>query len=111
MVIPRVGFHKDRTGKTHVTEDTDQRVDFSSPSMTRRASLSPSHWSLPDYHFVSYAALNHGLAFSRGRFATTGVAALGCGMRFQGCEIDADTFRQAQQRLAQERKSGRRVTS
>jgi DNA modification methylase len=41
---------------------------------------------------------------------TTGVAAIRCGMRFQGCEIDVETFQQAHQRLAQESKSGRRVT-
>jgi site-specific DNA-methyltransferase (adenine-specific) len=32
---------------------------------------------------------------------TTGVAALRCGMRLQGCEIDTETFQQAQQRLSQ----------
>jgi len=35
---------------------------------------------------------------------TTGVAALRCGMRFQGCEIDTETFQQAQQRLSQAKK-------
>jgi site-specific DNA-methyltransferase (adenine-specific) len=32
--------------------------------------------------------------------ATTGVAALRCGMRFVGCEIDAGTFKQARTRIA-----------
>jgi ParB-like chromosome segregation protein Spo0J len=34
--------------------------------------------------------------------ATSGVAALRCRMRFVGCEIDADAFRQAQARIARE---------
>jgi hypothetical protein len=38
---------------------------------------------------------------------TTGVAALRCGMRFVGCEIDAETFEQAQHRIAQERANER----
>jgi 16S rRNA G966 N2-methylase RsmD len=42
--------------------------------------------------------------------ATCGAAAIRCGMKFQGCEIDSETFQQAQQRLAQESKSGRTVT-
>jgi hypothetical protein len=42
--------------------------------------------------------------------ATTGVAALRCGMRFQGCEIDAETFEQARHRLAQERNGEPRLT-
>jgi 16S rRNA G966 N2-methylase RsmD len=32
--------------------------------------------------------------------ATTGVAALRCGMKFVGCEIDAETFKQARTRIA-----------
>ena len=36
--------------------------------------------------------------------ATCGVAALRCGMKFQGCEIDAETFQQAKGRIAEERK-------
>jgi site-specific DNA-methyltransferase (adenine-specific) len=43
--------------------------------------------------------------------ATTGVAALRCGMKFQGCEIDPRTFQQAQGRLAREQKAQCRVTS
>ena len=41
--------------------------------------------------------------------ATCGVGALRCGMRFQGCEIDPETFEQAQARIAEEtkRKNGR----
>ena len=31
---------------------------------------------------------------------TTGVAAIHCGMRFQGCEVDAETFKRAQTRIA-----------
>jgi site-specific DNA-methyltransferase (adenine-specific) len=42
---------------------------------------------------------------------TTGVAALRCGMKFVGCEIDAGTFQQSQMRLAREQKAQRRVTS
>jgi len=34
---------------------------------------------------------------------TTGVAALQCGMRFQGCEIDPETFKRAQTRIAESR--------
>jgi len=41
--------------------------------------------------------------------ATCGEAARRCGMRFQGCEIDAETFQQAQRRLAQEMKAERIV--
>src|SRR5271157_2751767 len=43
--------------------------------------------------------------------ATCGVAALHCGMRFQGCEIDAETFQHAQRRLAQEQKTPRQTKS
>jgi site-specific DNA-methyltransferase (adenine-specific) len=43
--------------------------------------------------------------------ATTGVAALRCGMKFVGCEIDAGAYQQAQERLAREQKTQRRVTS
>ena len=32
--------------------------------------------------------------------ATCGVAALRCGMRFQGCEVDEETFKRAQTRIA-----------
>jgi hypothetical protein len=32
---------------------------------------------------------------------TTGVAALQCGMKFQGCEIDSETFKRAQTRIAE----------
>lgn len=41
------------------------------------------------------------------RNATTGVAALRCGMRFVGCEIDAGAYQGAVQRLSQERRSRR----
>jgi len=34
--------------------------------------------------------------------ATTGVAALRCGMRFEGCEVDPETYRRARSRLARE---------
>ncbi len=43
--------------------------------------------------------------------STCGEAALRCGMRFQGCQIDAETFQQAQRRLAQARKAERSVKS
>ncbi len=39
--------------------------------------------------------------------ATCGVAALRCGMRFQGCEIDPEAFQRAVQRISQERRSRR----
>ena len=42
--------------------------------------------------------------------ATTGVAALRCGMPFQGCEIDPETFQQAKGRLAGEQKAHRQKT-
>ena len=42
--------------------------------------------------------------------ATCGVAAIRCGMRFQGCEIDAETFQQALWRIAQEQKAHRQTT-
>jgi DNA modification methylase len=32
---------------------------------------------------------------------TTGVAALRCGMKFAGCEIDSETFKRAQTRIAE----------
>jgi hypothetical protein len=41
--------------------------------------------------------------------STCGVAAIRCGMRFHGCEIDAETFQQAQRRVAQEMKAERSV--
>jgi hypothetical protein len=41
---------------------------------------------------------------------TSGVAALRCGMKFQGCEIDPETFNQAKVRLAQEQKAHRQTT-
>jgi hypothetical protein len=41
---------------------------------------------------------------------TTGVAALRCGMKFQGCEIDPETFQQAKGRIAQEQKAQRKTT-
>jgi hypothetical protein len=36
--------------------------------------------------------------------STCGAAALRCGMRFQGCEIDTETFQQAKGRIAEETK-------
>jgi DNA modification methylase len=36
------------------------------------------------------------------------VAALQCGMKFVGCEIDPETFQQAKGRLAQEQKAKRK---
>jgi hypothetical protein len=42
--------------------------------------------------------------------ATSGVAALRCGMKFQGCEIDPETFNQAKVRLAGEQKTHRKKT-
>jgi hypothetical protein len=41
---------------------------------------------------------------------TSGVAALRCGMKFVGCEIDPETFQQAKGRLAQEQKAHRQTT-
>ena len=41
---------------------------------------------------------------------TSGVAALRCGMKFAGCEIDPETFQQAKGRLAQEQKAHRQTT-
>ena len=43
--------------------------------------------------------------------ATCGAAALRCGMKFAGCEIDPETFQQAKGRLAEEQKAQRRVKS
>jgi site-specific DNA-methyltransferase (adenine-specific) len=43
--------------------------------------------------------------------ATCGAAAIRCGMKFVGCEINPETFRQAQMRLTREQKAQRRVTS
>jgi hypothetical protein len=43
--------------------------------------------------------------------ATCGAAAIRCGMKFQGCEIDLETFQQANARLARGYKPQRRVTS
>jgi DNA methylase/ParB-like nuclease domain len=42
--------------------------------------------------------------------ATSGAAALRCGMKFAGCEIDPETFQQAKGRLAQEQKAHRQAT-
>lgn len=40
---------------------------------------------------------------------TSGVAALRCGMKFAGCEIDSGTFEQAKGRIAQEQKAHRKI--
>jgi site-specific DNA-methyltransferase (adenine-specific) len=42
---------------------------------------------------------------------TCGVAALHNGMMFKGCEIDPDTFQQAQRRIGAELKAERNATS
>ncbi len=41
--------------------------------------------------------------------STCEVAALRCGMRFQGCEIDTETFQHSQRRVAQAMKAERSV--
>jgi ParB-like nuclease domain len=42
--------------------------------------------------------------------STCGAAAIRCGMKFQGCEIDDETFQKAKGRLAQEMKAHRETT-
>lgn len=42
--------------------------------------------------------------------STSGAAAIRCGMKFAGCEIDPETFQQAKGRLAQEQKAHRQTT-